>query len=309
MTAFSSAQLEIAFTLLIQESAEFSAQQASFKNSLYDYEQQTREVLEVDSAAYLAFKLFQRLDTNLISAAAQLVCAWNQKHNGKLVAIPNPIAPTQWFFGICEGINFLESRDSWLTLRMRDNQMVVIDKLGSDYHISLQNLESGSPGRFGFNVFYDGCVIRTVTNFSTADDYHVLARTHRLFCIAAHLLNAADQVPSDDMQNALKLTLAAKREIHELKQSLRITQQVLKIYREDSPLLDPNGAIRDMTKRNIFRIENQIKRYETDYPEIPLLGLGEPEEDTDSDVSPCMVGPDRDEIIAMEDQNPLPDHL
>ncbi len=289
-------QIAEAIKQLHEQSALLTAQKDHLRTAICRY----RGSLEVDLEHLLTFQLFGSLDTHVLHATTEFLKFWND-NIGKLVAIPHPSAPTQWVVGIFDGINMAKSWDSWISLSIKDDQVVVVDVADSQPpYISFETLGSTAL-RFGTRVYYDGHNIRTVTNVTTANDYHVLAQAHRLFCIAAHLLNAVEQVPSDLMREAISKTFAARDKLLDAKQTLIVANKVFDLYKSRTSL-NVNDARTDVAQRDILRFQSDIDRITTDFPEIQLLSPEPTDESNDSDVRPLDPKNTAEIVAVLEEQ-------
>lgn len=265
--------------------------------------------LEGDTETLLSLKLFRSLDPQFIAAIAQALQVWKSFLFGRIVAIRNEMCPTEWMVGICEGVDMHTSGGSWLMLKARNDELIIIDTSNKGHTVS-RTCITEYPCRFGFIVYLneEGCMNPALSDGIGDTHYRMLAKQNRLFCIAAHLLNAAEQVPSELMERAIADALQARTNLQKLESDLLSLQGILKLY-ENRPSINPEDARAEQSRKDILRVTKGIEHLRTVYPEIPLLGPEKLDDDPDSDVTLCMVGPDREDIIAMEDENPLPDHL
>lgn len=252
---------------------------------LSKHQQSTPGVVpNVEPAALLAIKLFRSADPDIIRGTGRFLEFWRQ-NTGKLVAVPNPIAPHQWLIGIYEGVDLVKSQDSFVVLKLKDNRVVVIDTPAPNASISTEKLDDGGTD-FGFTVYFAQNTVQAASDkITTQRTYHPLARENRLFCIAAHLLNAAEQVPSDLMERAIADALQASTNLQKLTSDLIFLQAILKVY-QNRPSINPQNSRVELAHEDIMRVNAGIERLQKVYPEIPLLGTEPTDDDPDSGVRP-----------------------
>ncbi|OGY30997.1 MAG: hypothetical protein A3C02_00600 [Candidatus Andersenbacteria bacterium RIFCSPHIGHO2_02_FULL_45_11] len=289
--------------LALFQSAQHDAKIAAVSNRelatlLTKHQESSPDVPHTEDAVVLAFKLFKSLDPDIINGTETFLRFWNQQSD-KLVAVPNPILPNQWLVGIYDGVDLAKSDSSSVVLKIKDNQAVVIDTRTPHPSISIENLNDIGTD-FGFTVYYAQNNVRAASDKITAQaTYYLLAQKHRLFCIAAYLLNAAEQVPSDLMERAIADALQARTNLQQLESDLISLRGILQLYK-NRPSINPQGAREELAYKDIMRVNAGIEHLQTVYPEIPLLG---PEQtDDDSDVRP-LDPKNTTEIVAVLDED------
>lgn len=226
---------------------------------------------DVDLGLLLTLQLFEGLTPSSLRATQQFLKMVQQDH-GSIFAVRHPIARSQLIIGTLGGIDLEQSHNMHIVLKVRETNVIVIDHIGSDFHIAVKPLQE-YQNQISFQVYFNGESLNTYEgDFFIHSSYHRLVEWHRLFLIAAHLLNAAEQVNSDLLRNALYKALEAAKNLATYEETLVVGNQLIALFATDhGTLYDKKGHVLESLREDIRIYEEKIAKIKSEYPELPLL--------------------------------------